>query len=201
MRTLKFFQELRGSFLKASCEAGSLRGWLGRAFCRESPIWRSRRPMVARCMVLPNRCSQIRTRSSRVNAKIPSFSGRVPPAPWRKAPPALRPPAAVGGRRPTDRAGRRGRTRCSGLPSRATSADPCRRLLSLPSGPCRGAHWQSPAGAAPTRTSSSALASLRSATGVRSLRISRADMVRPPNHRNKTNHAATLLRIAAAQQE
>src|SRR5205807_9366697 len=78
MRMLKFFEELRGSFLKASCEAGSFCGWLGRAFCRDRPMLRSKRPIVARCMVLSNRFSQIRTRSSRVNAQTPSISGSGP---------------------------------------------------------------------------------------------------------------------------
>ena len=55
----------------AAWAAGSLCGWLGRAFCREKPRLLRMRPIEVEASRLPNRSSQMRTRSSRVQAEMP----------------------------------------------------------------------------------------------------------------------------------
>src|SRR5690606_31226658 len=73
-----FFAAFAGLFLKAAAAAGSFIGWLGRAFCRDRPSRLNRRPIEVGCIDLPNRLLATATRSSRVNAENPSFSGSGP---------------------------------------------------------------------------------------------------------------------------
>src|SRR4029453_8369844 len=62
--------------LKAACAAGSFSGWLGRAFCRESPSSRRMRPIDVTCRLLANpllaNAHQILAREGRKAARLRS---------------------------------------------------------------------------------------------------------------------------------
>ena len=157
-----------GSFLMAGCAAGSFSGWLGCAFCRESPSSPRMRPIEVTCRLLANRFLQIGRKAARLRSRLLEHDAIEFPlllgVELRRAPVAREvgePIQAVLVVR---------------MASRAAFGGPC-LPPAPPPGSCHRAGWQSPECAVQCAHRSRPWRACAAPSGVRSRRIESADIL------------------------